>query len=156
MVFFFREKTFVWKFSFIPFFQLSYSINIEYATDLEALLPPELSIPARGFVPRVLDTFTVHLPCSGKESEEIPIAINLHIRAPSRRNDTRLNFKRNKICLKGQHYIVGWLLSFRTSCELLLMRSPLSQSIYCSKRKWGSNAKPLEWKNLWTNGCGPT
>ncbi|XP_055686405.1 tyrosine-protein kinase Drl isoform X1 [Lutzomyia longipalpis] len=80
---------------------LSYTITIDYATELEALMPPELSIPTRGFVPRVLDTFTVHLPCSGKESEEIPIAINLHIRAPSRRNDTRLNFKRNKICLKG-------------------------------------------------------
>lgn len=80
---------------------MPYILSIEYDIQHGALLPPQLSIPAKGFVPDKVETFTVHLPCTGNVSIEVPIAINLFIQGPPRRNDTRLNFKRNKICLKG-------------------------------------------------------
>ncbi|KAG4078817.1 hypothetical protein HA402_015407 [Bradysia odoriphaga] len=82
-------------------YSLSYVLSIEYDTHQGALLPPQLNIPAKGLVPDKVETFTVHLPCTGNISVEVPIAINLYVKGPPRRNDTRLNFKRNKICLRG-------------------------------------------------------
>lgn len=86
---------------FIPLIQLPYTISIEYDVHQGALLAPELNIPAHGFVPTAVETFTVHLPCTGNVSEQVPIAINVNIQGPERFNDTKLNFKRNKICMKG-------------------------------------------------------
>lgn len=65
------------------------------------MLPPQLNIPAEGVVSTEIQTFTVHLPCAGNVSEEVPIAINVFIKGPPFKNDTKLNFKRHKICLKG-------------------------------------------------------
>ena len=90
----------IMKFMFV-YFQLPYTISIEYIHN-GALLPPELNIPATGLVPTTVETFTVHLTCSGNVSEEVPIAINLHVHAQPAHNDTKLNFKRNKICMKGE------------------------------------------------------
>lgn len=82
--------------------QLPYTISTDYETQQNALLRPELNIPTKGFVPNRVETFSVHLPCSGNSSEEVPVSIHLYVQAPSRRNDTKLNFLRNKICLKGK------------------------------------------------------
>lgn len=82
--------------------QLPYILSIEYDVHQGALLPPHLNIPAKGFVPDAVETFTLHLPCAGNISDEVPIAINLFVQGPPKRNDTRLIFKRNKICLKGK------------------------------------------------------
>lgn len=86
--------------------QLPYTLSIEYDTHQGALQPPQLNIPSSGVVPDRVETFSVHLPCTGNVSAEVPVSINLHVRAPPRRNDTRLNFKRNKICLKGTYDII--------------------------------------------------
>lgn len=85
--------------------QLPYTISTDYETQQNALLRPELNIPTKGFVPNRVETFSVHLPCSGNSSEEVPVSIHLYVQAPSRRNDTKLNFLRNKICLKGKYFI---------------------------------------------------
>lgn len=58
--------------------QLSYVLSIEYDTHQGALLPPQLNIPAKGMVPDKVETFTVHLPCSG--TAEVPLAINLYVK----------------------------------------------------------------------------
>lgn len=103
---FYRYKAISFRFLFYFFFslQLPYVLSIEYDIHQGALLPPQLNIPAKGFVPAKVETFTVHLPCAGNMSVEVPIAINLFVQGPPRRNDTRLNFKRNKICLKGTFF----------------------------------------------------
>lgn len=81
-------------------------ISIEYDAQHGALLVPQLNIPAKGLVPDKVETFSVHLPCAGNVSVEVPVSINLFVQAPPRLNDTRLNFKRNKICLKGKVFFV--------------------------------------------------
>lgn len=83
-------------------------LSIEYDPQGGVLQPPQLNIPAKGFVPDTVETFSVHLPCSGNVSGEVPISINLFVQAPPRRNDTRLNFKRNKICLQGKREVRVW------------------------------------------------
>lgn len=83
-------------------FQVTYNLSIEYDVHQGALLTPHLNIPARGIVPDTVETFTLHLPCAGNISDEVPIAINLFVEAPPKRNNTKLIFKRNKICLKGK------------------------------------------------------
>ncbi|CAD7078245.1 unnamed protein product [Hermetia illucens] len=80
---------------------LPYDISISYDTKKHALLPPELSIPPKGFVPLTVESFTIRLLCTGNESEQVPIIIHMHIQGPPRTNDTKLDFRRNKICLKG-------------------------------------------------------
>lgn len=55
-------------------------LSIEYDTHQGALLPPQLNIPAKGLVPDKVETFTVHLPCTGNISVEVPIAINLYVK----------------------------------------------------------------------------
>lgn len=82
--------------------QLPYAITIDYDHDQEALAPPTLSIPEKGYVPQQVETFSVHLPCSGNVSEQVPLSVNMLVRGPPRHNDTKLHFKRNKICIKGK------------------------------------------------------
>lgn len=82
-------------------FQLPYTITIEYDTEQEILSTPSLSIPAKGFVPQTVETFVVHLPCTGKASDQVPLIINMFVKGPPRSNDTRLGFKREKNCTKG-------------------------------------------------------
>lgn len=81
--------------------QLPYIITIDYVLEQEALAAPTLSIPAKGYVPQQIETFTVHLPCTGNATDQVPLSVNMLVRGPPRTNDTKLNFKRNKICLKG-------------------------------------------------------
>jgi len=83
------------------FLQLPYAISIEYNTDQEALGTPTLSIPHKGLVPQEIESFLVYLPCTGNASLQMPVNVNMVVRAPPRFNDTRLHFKRNKICAKG-------------------------------------------------------
>lgn len=65
-------------------------------------MAPHLSIPIKGYVPITLETFTIHLPCTGNVSEEVPVGINLVIEGSPNFNNTHMTFKRNKICLKGK------------------------------------------------------
>lgn len=86
--------------------QLPYVLSVEYDAHHGALLPPHVNIPAKGYVPDLVETFTLHLPCTGNISDEVPIAINLLVQGPPKRNDTKLTFKRNKICLKGKSTVI--------------------------------------------------
>lgn len=81
--------------------QLRYRVSIEYESQLGGLLAPHLSIPIKGYVPITLETFTIHLPCTGNVSEEVPVGINLVVEGSPNFNNTHMTFKRNKICLKG-------------------------------------------------------
>ncbi|KAH8272523.1 hypothetical protein KR026_000175, partial [Drosophila bipectinata] len=81
--------------------QLPYSISIEYNTEQEALGTPTLSIPHKGLVPQEIESFLVYLPCTGNATLQLPVNVNMVVRGPPRFNDTRLHFKRNKICAKG-------------------------------------------------------
>jgi hypothetical protein len=98
--------------------QLPYVISIEYETKKGALLAPQLNIPARGLIPTTIETFTVHLPCSGNVSEEVPIAINLKVRNPFGvgHNETILHFKRNKICMRGKCFSFEILILIISNC----------------------------------------
>lgn len=73
-----------------------------------------MSIPAKGFVPQNVESFVVHLPCTGKTSDQVPLIINMFVKGPPRTNDTRLGFKREKNCTKGIVYIdffvILWIL----------------------------------------------
>lgn len=82
--------------------QLRYTISIEYATEQEALGTPTLSIPHKGLVPQEIESFLVYLPCTGNASLQLPVNVNMVVQGPPRFNDTRLHFKRNKICAKGK------------------------------------------------------
>ncbi|KNC30539.1 hypothetical protein FF38_02290 [Lucilia cuprina] len=82
-------------------YPLPYAITIDYDHDQEALSAPTLSIPEKGYVPQQVETFLVHLPCSGNVTEQVPLSVNMLVRGPPRHNDTKLHFKRNKICIKG-------------------------------------------------------
>lgn len=55
-------------------------LSIEYDAHQGALLPPQLNIPAKGLIPDKVEKFTVHLPCTGNISVEVPIAINLYVK----------------------------------------------------------------------------
>ncbi|KAH9631550.1 hypothetical protein HF086_004711 [Spodoptera exigua] len=85
---------------------LPYVMGIDYESR-GAMLPPQVNISERGFVPTTLQTFRVRLPCSGTRSAEILVTMQLNISAPDRAHkDVRLVFKRNKICLKGLSTVV--------------------------------------------------
>lgn len=87
---------------------------------MEALFPPRVNVSAVGEVPVTLQVFRIRLPCSGRVSAEIPLALRLNVTAPpgSKYNDTILVFKRNKICLKGSLRDAS---SFIEGDELLLL-----------------------------------
>ncbi|XP_017476252.1 PREDICTED: tyrosine-protein kinase RYK isoform X2 [Rhagoletis zephyria] len=82
-------------------YPLPYTITIDYEQDQTALAAPTLSIPDKGYVPQQIETFLVHLPCTGNGNKEVPLVVNMLVSGPPRTNDTKLHFKRNKICLKG-------------------------------------------------------
>ncbi|XP_028032644.1 tyrosine-protein kinase Dnt isoform X1 [Bombyx mandarina] len=85
---------------------LPYVMAIEYEAR-GAMLPPQVNISERGYVPTTLQTFRIRLPCTGTRSAENLVTIQLNISVPDRaHNDIRLTFKRNKICLKGLATIV--------------------------------------------------
>ncbi|OWR54360.1 tyrosine-protein kinase Drl [Danaus plexippus plexippus] len=85
---------------------LPYVISIDYESR-GAMLPPQVNISERGYVPTTLQTFRVRLPCTGSRSAEILVTMQLNISAPDRAHkDVRLVFKRNKICLKGLSTII--------------------------------------------------
>ncbi|XP_041975331.1 tyrosine-protein kinase Dnt [Aricia agestis] len=85
---------------------LAYVMGIEYESR-GAMLPPQVNISERGYVPTTLQTFRVRLPCTGSRSAEILVTMQLNISAPDRdHKDVRLTFKRNKICLKGLSTVV--------------------------------------------------
>ncbi|XP_017835309.2 tyrosine-protein kinase RYK-like [Drosophila busckii] len=94
-----HELEFSWQ-SLIPY-PLRYTISIEYANDQDALGTPTLSIPHKGLVPQEIESFLVYLPCTGNASLQLPVNVNMVVQGPPRFNDTRLHFKRNKICAKG-------------------------------------------------------
>ncbi|XP_068146176.1 LOW QUALITY PROTEIN: tyrosine-protein kinase Dnt [Drosophila tropicalis] len=94
-----HELEFSWQ-SLIAY-PLPYAISIEYANDQDALGTPTLSIPHKGLVPQEIESFLVYLPCTGNASLQLPVNVNMVVRGPPRYNDTRLHFKRNKICAKG-------------------------------------------------------
>ncbi|EDW01708.1 tyrosine-protein kinase RYK [Drosophila grimshawi] len=94
-----HELEFSWQ-SLIAY-PLRYTISIEYANDQDALGTPTLSIPHKGLVPQEIESFLVYLPCTGNASLQLPVNVNMVVQGPPRFNDTRLHFKRNKICAKG-------------------------------------------------------
>ncbi|XP_030080966.1 tyrosine-protein kinase RYK [Drosophila hydei] len=94
-----HELEFSWQ-SLITY-PLRYTISIEYANDQDALGTPTLSIPHKGVVPQEIESFLVYLPCTGNASLQLPVNVNMVVQGPPRFNDTRLHFKRNKICAKG-------------------------------------------------------
>ncbi|KAE8743696.1 hypothetical protein FOCC_FOCC010737, partial [Frankliniella occidentalis] len=68
--------------------------------DKEAMDPPTLDIPTRGRLPDFVETFKVHLPCTGRKAAEVDVLIQLNITTNIKKhNDTVLNFVRKKICL---------------------------------------------------------
>lgn len=85
-----------------PTLQIRYAISIEYESQLGGLLTPHINVPVRGEVPIERSTFTIHLPCTGNVSEEVPVGIHLEIDGYPHFNNTKLTFKRNKICIKGE------------------------------------------------------
>ncbi|XP_064541420.1 tyrosine-protein kinase Dnt-like [Drosophila montana] len=94
-----HELEFFWQ-NLIAY-PLRYTISIEYANDQDALGTPTLSIPHKGLVPQEIESFLVYLPCTGNASLQLPVNVNMVVQGPPRFNDTRLHFKRNKICAKG-------------------------------------------------------
>lgn len=82
--------------------QLAYTISVHLDDNQGALQHPELNIPSSGAIPRTVETFKVHLVCTGNVSKEVPVGIHLHVEGPPKQNDTKLIIKRNKICIKGE------------------------------------------------------
>ncbi|GFG35749.1 hypothetical protein Cfor_05200 [Coptotermes formosanus] len=79
---------------------MPYVLSIDYGNH-EALSPPQLNISNRGFVPTRVQTFRVRFPCTGLQSAEIEVLLQLNISTYNPlHNETSLNFRRNKICLK--------------------------------------------------------
>lgn len=82
--------------------QVLYQIRLEYG-DKEAMYPPSLDIPPRGRLPDFVETFKVHLPCTGLKAAEVDVLIQLNVTSSNRKiNETVLNFMRKKICLFGR------------------------------------------------------
>ncbi|KAK3924348.1 Tyrosine-protein kinase RYK [Frankliniella fusca] len=79
--------------------QVLYQFRMEVG-DKEAMDPPTLDIPPRGRLPDFVETFKVHLPCTGRKAAEVDVLIQLNITTNTKKhNDTVLNFMRKKICL---------------------------------------------------------
>ncbi|KAL7286280.1 hypothetical protein TKK_0019456 [Trichogramma kaykai] len=91
--------------------KLAYSMKLDYdsrgggyrGSGIMALLPPKVNVSSHGYVPTSPQVFAIRLPCSGIASAEIKLALKINVSAPaeSRYDDTRLVFKRNKICMQG-------------------------------------------------------
>ncbi|CAB0041407.1 unnamed protein product [Trichogramma brassicae] len=91
--------------------RLAYSMKLDYdsrggggyrGSGIMALLPPKVNVSSHGYVPTSPQVFAIRLPCSGIASAEIKLALKINVSAPaeSRYDDTRLVFKRNKICMQ--------------------------------------------------------
>ena len=66
------------------------------------LATPYVNISDTGTVPREPTTFTLHLPCTGAESGEVEVTLNINVTSPRPNlQPTKLFFRRKKICLKG-------------------------------------------------------
>uniref|UniRef100_A0ABD2VSN8 WIF domain-containing protein n=1 Tax=Trichogramma kaykai TaxID=54128 RepID=A0ABD2VSN8_9HYME len=91
--------------------RLAYSMKLDYdsrgggyrGSGIMALLPPKVNVSSHGYVPTSPQVFAIRLPCSGIASAEIKLALKINVSAPaeSRYDDTRLVFKRNKICMQA-------------------------------------------------------
>ncbi|XP_049857985.1 tyrosine-protein kinase Dnt-like [Schistocerca gregaria] len=80
---------------------LPYEVSV-WASDLEALWPPQLNISARGEVPTYAQTWRVTLPCTGRADAEVDVALSVNVTLHRATNNvTSLLFRRRKICRKG-------------------------------------------------------
>ncbi|XP_076324300.1 tyrosine-protein kinase RYK-like isoform X3 [Tachypleus tridentatus] len=70
----------------------------------EALREPQLDIPSQGLLPEEQKVFQVLLPCTGKQSEEVDVRIQINVTAENQPNNTFLTLKRRKICLKDDSH----------------------------------------------------
>ncbi|XP_055374417.1 tyrosine-protein kinase Drl-like isoform X2 [Condylostylus longicornis] len=87
-------------------YPLLYQLTVHYEIEKQnALGIPQISIPAEGYVPQRIETFTIHLPCTGNVSLQVPLKIHMFVKGPPRQNDIKLNFKAKKNCLKVDHPI---------------------------------------------------
>ncbi|XP_046409081.1 tyrosine-protein kinase Dnt-like [Ischnura elegans] len=85
---------------------LPYVLAVDYDDRLGALRPPEFNISLRGQVPTRVQTFRVRFPCTGLRSAEIEIVMQLNVSTYNPlHNETSLNFRRNKICLKEERLV---------------------------------------------------
>ncbi|XP_049803698.1 tyrosine-protein kinase Dnt-like [Schistocerca nitens] len=81
---------------------LPYVLAIDYDNH-EAMRPPQLNISSRGLIPTRVQTFRVRFPCTGVVSAEIQVLLQLNVSSHNPlHNQTCLNFRRNKICLKEE------------------------------------------------------
>ncbi|GJQ65745.1 hypothetical protein Trydic_g11929 [Trypoxylus dichotomus] len=80
---------------------LPYVLTVNYDNQ-GVMLPPQMNISTTGVIPTSVQTFRVKLLCTGAKSAEVPVQLQLNVSANNRlHNETSLNFRRNKICLKG-------------------------------------------------------
>ncbi|XP_068085426.1 tyrosine-protein kinase RYK [Anabrus simplex] len=81
---------------------LPYVLAIDYDNHA-AMKPPQVNISTRGLIPTQVQTFRVRFPCTGLESAEIEVLLQLNVSTYNPlHNETSLNFRRNKICLKEE------------------------------------------------------
>ncbi|XP_070184835.1 tyrosine-protein kinase RYK-like [Littorina saxatilis] len=81
--------------------QMFYTMNFSVSNP-RAMRTPEPDISLSGVVPNQPSVFKVSLPCSGLMSAEVDVRMQMNINIFSASNLTVLNFKRQKVCLKGQ------------------------------------------------------
>lgn len=94
-------------------------ISVKYESQ-GAMLPPQMNISSTGVIPTSVQTFRfvdrknfvassannrcsrVRLLCTGMESAQTQVQLQLNVSANNKlQNETSLNFRRNKICIKG-------------------------------------------------------
>lgn len=122
---------------FFSFLQLPYTISVHYDDNEGALQHPELNIPSSGIIPRTVETFTVHLVCSGNVSKEVPVGIHLHVEGPPKQNDTKLIIRRNKICIKGE---CSFFLHYSCSVFFFSPTPESARSFQCCLHVFSMNA----------------
>ncbi|XP_076311282.1 tyrosine-protein kinase RYK-like isoform X2 [Tachypleus tridentatus] len=83
--------------------KLLYSMAV-LVNKTEALGTPHLDIPRKGLVPEEQEVFQVSLPCTGKQSEEVDVRIQINVTTENQLNVTFLTLKRRKICLKDESH----------------------------------------------------
>ncbi|XP_064614923.1 tyrosine-protein kinase RYK-like isoform X2 [Liolophura sinensis] len=71
------------------------------SSNLKAMAIPETNITLNGPVPTTLSVFQVKFPCTGKVTAEVDVRMQLNVSIFSTSNQTLLNFKRRKLCLKA-------------------------------------------------------
>ncbi|XP_063697972.1 tyrosine-protein kinase RYK [Culicoides brevitarsis] len=79
---------------------LHYKISIEYNLTQNALAPPSLSIPSKGFLPFSKRTFSLHLHCFGNVSQQVDMQVHFTIVGSTDEGEVNFSVKRNKICLE--------------------------------------------------------